>query len=228
MALKVNGRTWKLGVLTFIQKGETAPPKSRLWPKIYYIRSDKNCHREWMEKVKGVQQTAVHSQAMKSYCWLGFSDKTNTFVCFFFLKVLCFILQCSTPRRGIEPRSSAWQAEILSTILTRKSEKSCDRIQPINGLIQWFFFPLFFLPLRMRRKMKRRVLRSLCFLVLLFFVIWNRKWKSNHFLNFARPFWPRDRKTYESYFSYRFELCFYIYVLFAPFDTAGLQLKEWG
>ena len=27
-----------------------------------------------------------------------------------------------TPRRGIEPRSSAWQAEILSTILTRKAE----------------------------------------------------------------------------------------------------------
>ena len=26
-----------------------------------------------------------------------------------------------TPRRGIEPRSSAWQAEILSTILTRRS-----------------------------------------------------------------------------------------------------------
>ena len=28
-------------------------------------------------------------------------------------------IEIDTPRRGIEPRSSAWQAEILSTILTR-------------------------------------------------------------------------------------------------------------
>ena len=32
--------------LTLIQTVETAPPKPRLWPKVYYIRSDKHYHRE--------------------------------------------------------------------------------------------------------------------------------------------------------------------------------------
>ncbi len=36
----------------------------------------------------------------------------------------------SSPRRGIEPRSSAWQAEILSTILTRSWE--CKALPPAN------------------------------------------------------------------------------------------------
>ena len=38
-----------------LPRGETAPPKSRLWPEKYYIRSDKNYHREWMGKVKEVK-----------------------------------------------------------------------------------------------------------------------------------------------------------------------------
>ena len=42
-------------VFLLLPRGETAPPKSRLWTEIYYIRSDKNYHREWMGKVKGVK-----------------------------------------------------------------------------------------------------------------------------------------------------------------------------
>ena len=43
----------KSSLFTFTQNWKTAPPISRLWPKVYYIRSDKNYHREWMGKVKG-------------------------------------------------------------------------------------------------------------------------------------------------------------------------------
>lgn len=37
--------------LVFTKKGEAAPPKYCLWPKMYCVHCDKIYHREWMEKI---------------------------------------------------------------------------------------------------------------------------------------------------------------------------------
>ena len=50
-----------------------------------------------------------------------------------------------TPRRGIEPRSSAWQAEILATILTRTASLQNSAISKQRGRCSDFYYIVLFL-----------------------------------------------------------------------------------
>ena len=50
-----------------------------------------------------------------------------------------------TPRRGIEPRSSAWQAEILATILTRTASLLNSAMSKESGRCSDFYYIVLFL-----------------------------------------------------------------------------------